>query len=261
MQTSTDAPGRSRTGARLQGKVALVSGAASGIGKAICQLFAQEGARVVCADVDLPGATETARSIGEAAAAVDCDVSAVGDAKRAVALAVERFGGLHVLVNNAAIFTPNATVENMDLAEWNRALAVNLTGAMLMSKYAVPAMRGRGGSIIHVASQLGHVGRAGRACYGMTKAALMHLATVMAVDHAADGIRVNSLSPGPIATDRVVRNYGGPEEHASRVAAMTLTGRAGRPEEIAQAALYLASDESSFMTGVDLLVDGGYTAR
>jgi NAD(P)-dependent dehydrogenase (short-subunit alcohol dehydrogenase family) len=254
MPTSTD-------GLRLAGKVALVSGAASGIGRSICRLFAQQGAKVVCADVDLPGAAETAKEFDDRAVAAACDVSIPENAERAVKLAVDRFGALHVLVNNAAIFTPHATVERMDLAEWNRALAVNLTGAMLMSRYAVPAMRRQGGSIIHIASQLGHVGREGRACYGMTKAGLIHLATVMAVDHAADGIRVNSLSPGPIATERVVQNYGGAQVHASRVGPMTLAGRAGTPEEIAHAALFLASDESSFVTGTDLLVDGGYIAR
>lgn len=254
MPTSTDS-------LRLAGKVALVSGAASGIGRSICRLFARQGAKVVCADVDLPGAAETARGFGDQVVQVACDVSVPENAKRAVDLAVDLFGALHVLVNNAAVFSPHSTVEKMDLAEWNLALAINLTGAMLMSKYAVPAMRGRGGSIIHVASQLGHVGREGRACYGMTKAGLMHLATMMAVDHAADGIRVNSLSPGPIATDRVVQNYGGAEAHARRVGPMTLAGRAGTTEEIACAALFLASDESSFVTGTDLLVDGGYIAR
>jgi NAD(P)-dependent dehydrogenase (short-subunit alcohol dehydrogenase family) len=259
MQTSTERAGTVR--GRLVGKAALVSGAASGIGRAMCQLFAEEGARVVCADVDRTGAEETARNIGPAAAAAKCDVSVPEDARQAVAIALERFGGLQVLVNNAAVFSPHSSVDAMNLDEWNRALAVNLTGAMLMSKYAVPVMRRSGGSIVHVASQLGHVGRAGRACYGMTKAGLIHLATAMAVDHAGDGIRVNSLSPGPVSTERVVRDYGGPDEHASRVGPMTLIGRAGTVEEIARAALFLASDESSFMTGVDLLVDGGYTAR
>ena len=246
---------------RLSGKVALVSGAASGIGRAICSLFAQEGARVVCADVDEPGAAATAKAIGVRALAIRCDVAVPEDAAAAVQAALGQFGSLHVLVNNAAVFSPHATVEHLDIGEWNRALAVNLTGAMLMSKYAIPAMRGHGGSIIHVASQLGHVGREGRACYGMTKAGLIHLATVMAVDHAAHGIRVNSLSPGPIATDRVVQNYGGPQMHANRVGPMTVMGRPGQPDEIARAALFLASDDSSFMTGTDMLVDGGYTAR
>jgi len=246
---------------RLHGKVALVSGAAGDIGRVICETFCRAGAKVVCADVDMEGAGETARGLGDAALPVACDVSSESQAQAAISLAVEHFGGLNVLVNNAAVFAPHATVEHMNLSEWERALAVNLTGAMLMSRHAIPAMRKTGGSIIHVASQLGHVGRAGRACYGMTKAALIHLATVMAVDHAQDGIRVNSLSPGPIATDRVVRNYGGPLAHGNAVGPMTLLGRAGTAKEIAAAALFLASDEASFVTGVDLLVDGGYTAR
>ncbi len=246
---------------RLAGRTALVTGAGAGIGRAICMLFALEGARVVCADIDAVAAAQTAKACGDGAMSIRCDVASADDARRAVDFAVTTFGGLQVLVNNAAVFSPTARVDRLDLAEWNRALAVNLTGAMLLSRFAVPAMRGKGGSIIHMASQLGHVGREGRACYSMTKAALIHLATAMAVDHSADGIRVNSLSPGPIATERVVANYGGSEAHASRVGSMTLAGRAGRPEEIAQAALFLASDESSFMTGADLLVDGGYIAR
>jgi NAD(P)-dependent dehydrogenase (short-subunit alcohol dehydrogenase family) len=245
---------------RLSGKVAVVTGAAAGIGRSICQRFAAEGARVVCADVDEEGARATMRSIGEMAVAVSCDVADPAAAERTIRAAVEHFGALHVLVNNAAVFVPESTVESVTVEDWNRNLAVNLTGPMLMSKYAVPAMRRNGGSIIHMASQLGHAARAGRASYCMAKAGLIQLAKAMAIDHAADGIRVNTLSPGPVGTDRVVANYGGANAHAARVGPLIVLGRPGRPDEIARAAVFLACDDSSFVTGTDLLVDGGYTA-
>lgn len=245
---------------RLSGKVAVVTGAAAGIGRSICQRFAAEGAWVLCADMDEEGARETMRSIGDRALAVGCDVADPAAAERTISAALDRFGALHVLVNNAAVFVPESTVESVTVEDWNRNVAVNLTGAMLMSKYAVPAMRRNGGSIIHMASQLGHVARAGRASYCMAKAGLIQLAKAMAIDHAADGIRVNTLSPGPVGTDRVVGNYGGAQAHAARVGPLVVLGRPGRPDEIARAAVFLASDDSSFVTGTDLLVDGGYTA-
>jgi NAD(P)-dependent dehydrogenase (short-subunit alcohol dehydrogenase family) len=250
-------------GGRLAGKVAIVTGAGGGIGAAVARRFAAEGARVVVADVDAARAETVAAGIGGATAlALACDVADPARAEAAAAAAVDRFGGLHVLVNNAAAFTADATAETIALAEWDRTLAVNLTGPMLMSRAAIPRMRATGGgSIVHMASQLGHVGRAGRFWYCTAKAALVHMARCMAIDHAADGIRVNSLSPGPIATERTVGRIGGPEKALAFYGPLTLLGRQGTPEEIADAALFLASDESRFMTGADLLVDGGYNAR
>lgn len=249
-------------GGRLSGKAAIVTGAGGGIGAAVCRRFAAEGARVAVADIDPARAEAVATSIGEAALAVACDVADPEQAEAATAEAVARFGGLHVLVNNAAAFTTDATAETIALAEWDRALAVNLTGPMLMSRAAIPRLRAAGGgSIVHVASQLAHVGRAGRFWYCTAKAALVHMARCMAIDHAPDGIRVNSLSPGPIATDRTVGRIGGAERALAFYGPLTLVGRQGTVEEIATAALFLASDESSYMTGADLLVDGGYNAR
>lgn len=258
-------------GNRLAGKVALVTGAGGGIGAAICRRFAEEGAEVVVTDIDAARAAAVAAGIGGASLSLGCDVADPAQAEAAVAAAVARFGALHVLVNNAAAFTADATAETIPLEAWERTLAVNVTGPMLMSRFAIPAMRaaraeggakGRGGgSIIHMASQLGHVGREGRFWYCTAKAALVHMARCMAIDHAADGIRVNSLSPGPIATERTVARIGGPEAGLAFYGPLTLLGRQGRPEEIADAALFLASDESRYMTGADLLVDGGYNAR
>jgi NAD(P)-dependent dehydrogenase (short-subunit alcohol dehydrogenase family) len=247
---------------RLAGRVALVTGAGGGIGRAICRRFAEEGASVACADIDLGRAEETALEIGGAALALACDVADPEQADAAVAVTAERFGALHVLVNNAAAFIADATAETIPLRDWDRTLAVNLTGPMLMSRAAIPRMRAAGGgSIIHMASQLGHVGRAGRFWYGTAKAALIHMARGMAIDHAGDGIRVNSLSPGPIATARTIGRIGGPTAAQAFYGPLTLLGRQGTPAEVADAALFLAGDESRYMTGADLLVDGGYNAR
>jgi NAD(P)-dependent dehydrogenase (short-subunit alcohol dehydrogenase family) len=247
---------------RLDGKVAIVTGAGGGIGAAICREFVAQGARVVCADLDEARAAATAGPLGEAAVALRCDVAHEEDAMAATRLALDRFGALHVLVNNAATFIPNTTVEAITLEDWNRTFAVNVTGAMLMSKHSIPAMRAAGGgSIIHMASQFGHVGVANRAWYGVAKAALIQLARCMAIDHAPDRIRVNSLSPGPIMTERILRRVGGEEAARAFYTPLLLSHRLGRAEDIAHAAVYLASDESEYATGSDFLVDGGYTAR
>jgi NAD(P)-dependent dehydrogenase (short-subunit alcohol dehydrogenase family) len=248
----------------LQDRTWVVTGSASGIGRAIAERFAAAGAALVCADRDLDGAERTARGIvdaGGAACAVHCDVSVDADAARTVAEALARFGALHGLVNCAAVWIADGTVVDIPQADWNRSMAVNLNGAFLMSKHAIPPMiAAGGGSIVHVASQLGHTGKAGRAWYCAAKAALIQIAKVMAIDHAADNIRVNALSPGPVATQRNIDRYGGVEAAQRASGGLTLFDRLGRPEEIADAALFLASDASSFMTGADLLVDGGYTA-
>jgi NAD(P)-dependent dehydrogenase (short-subunit alcohol dehydrogenase family) len=153
-----------------------------------------------------------------------------------------------------------ASVLDLDLAAWNKVFATNLGGAFLMSKWAIPHMvKAGGGSIIHIASQLGTVGAAGRVAYCSTKGALITMAKAMAVDHAAQGIRVNTLSPGGVETDRMKR-FGSMEEARRVLGGKHVMQRLGLPDEIAQAALFLASDASSFMTGSNLLVDGGYNA-
>lgn len=252
------------TGGKLIGRTALITGGGGEIASAIARRFAGEGAEVVVGDIRLEAAEATARQIQESggkAAAIALDVSDESACRAAVEATVERFGKLTTLVNVAAAVTPDGTVETLTLDDWNKAIAVNLTGPFLMSKYAVPRMReAGGGSIVNIASQLGQIGVPRRAPYSTTKAALIRLTTCLACDHADDGIRVNSLSPGAIDTARSLRRFG-TREVANKVRGpLYLLKRTGTVDEIASGAVFLASDESSFMTGADLLIDGGYLA-
>ena len=173
---------------------------------------------------------------------------------------VESFGRLTTLVCNAATFTDLAPIDELEEEEWRRALDVNLTGVFLTAKMGVPHLRAHGGSIILIASQMGRVATPGQSAYCATKGALLQLAKVMALDLAPDGIRVNTLSPGAVATERLARRFGSMEAAEREMAPKHPINRLGRPEEVASAAVFLASDESSFMTGADLLIDGGYSA-
>jgi len=248
----------------LDKKVAIVVGAANGIGRATALAFAAAGASVACADVEAPGATAVAAELektGAPALPVHLDVTDGASCRGAVAAAVERFGGVDVLMYGAADSDRMATVLEMDEAAWERVIRINLTGAFLMTKAALPAMIARGGgSVILIASQLGRVASAGRPAYCATKGALIQLAKVLAVDHAAQRIRANTISPGAIETRRMLRRWKDMDEARRMMGPKHLLGRLGLPEEVARAAVFLASDASSFMTGSDLLVDGGYTA-
>jgi NAD(P)-dependent dehydrogenase (short-subunit alcohol dehydrogenase family) len=248
----------------LRGRVALVTGGGGEIGGAIARRFAAAGAAIAIADIHSDNATAVAGGItnaGGRAIAVAADVSAPADAERSVRRAVEEFGRLTTLVNVAAAVTPDGTVESLTLDDWNSTLAVNLTGVFLICKFAVPEIRkAGGGTIVNIASQLGQIGVAGRAPYSTSKAALIQLTKCLAVDHAGDGIRANSLSPGGIDTARILRRYESREAANRARGPAYLLGRPGRAEEIAAGALFLASEESSFMTGADLLLDGGYLA-
>jgi NAD(P)-dependent dehydrogenase (short-subunit alcohol dehydrogenase family) len=248
----------------LEKKTAIVVGAANGIGRATALAFAAAGARVACADVEDGGAKTTVAEIekgGAEALPVHLDVTDGASCRAAVASTVQRFGGLDVLLYGAADSDKKATVLEMDEAAWERVLRVNLTGAFLMVKAVIPAMIARGGgSVILIASQLGRVGSPGRPAYCATKGALIQLAKVLAIDHAAQGIRANTLSPGAIETRRMLQRWKTMEDARAVMAPKHLLGRLGQPEEIARAAVYLASDASAFMTGSDLLIDGGYTA-
>jgi NAD(P)-dependent dehydrogenase (short-subunit alcohol dehydrogenase family) len=248
----------------LTGKVALVSGAGGGIGRAIALAFAEEGAKVVSCDMDTASAEETARLVqtaGGSAVSHRCDVSSEAETETAAAVALEAFNRIDILVSGAAPYDPSGTVLETSLADWQRILAVNLTGSFLLSRAVLPSMiASGGGSMIFIASQLGRVGSAGRAAYCATKGALVQLAKVMAIDHAVQNIRVNTLSPGGVETQRTLHRYGSFEAARERLGSKHLLGRLGTPQEIAAAAVFLASDAASFVTGSDLLVDGGYTA-
>jgi NAD(P)-dependent dehydrogenase (short-subunit alcohol dehydrogenase family) len=249
----------------LQGKNAVVTGAGAGIGRAIALAFAQAGANVACIDLDGAAAEQTARAVvaasGQRTIAVSCDVGVETDVEAAAQKVLAEFPALHVLLNGAAGYDPNGTVLDLSLEAWNRVMAVNVGGAFLMSRAFLPAMiAAGGGSIIHIASQLGSVAGAGRAVYCTSKGALIQLARAMAVDHAAQNVRVNTLSPGAVETERLVKRFGDMEAARRIAGPKHLLGRLGQPDEIAAAAVFLASDASRFMTGADLLIDGGYNA-
>ena len=248
----------------LARKSAVVTGAGNGIGRAISLAFAEAGAAVACVDLDVKSADATATAItkkGGLALPLQCDVAIEADVERTAKMIVAEFVGVHILVNGAAGYDPNGTVLDLTLSEWNRVFAVNVGGAFLMSRAILPAMISEGGgSIIHIASQLGSVAAARRAAYCATKGALIQLAKAMATDHAPQNIRVNTLSPGAVETERLIKRFGDMDAARRIAGPKHLLQRLGQPDEIARAAVFLASNASSFMTGADLLVDGGYNA-
>jgi NAD(P)-dependent dehydrogenase (short-subunit alcohol dehydrogenase family) len=247
---------------RLAGQVALITGGGGEIGTAIALRLAAEGSAVVLGDLDGAKAEATAARVmaaGGQASAIALDVADPSSCEASVAFALSSFGKLTTLVNVAATVIPDGTVETLTLDLWNKALAVNLTGAFLMCKYAVPHLReAGGGSIINIASQLGHIGVQNRAPYCTTKAALIFLTKILAQDHAPDHIRANSISPGFILTERSSKRVGGKDKARLLNGPRHLLNRPGEPEEIAAGAAFLASADSSFVTGTDLLIDGGY---
>jgi NAD(P)-dependent dehydrogenase (short-subunit alcohol dehydrogenase family) len=248
----------------LTGKAALISGAGGGICRAIALAYARAGAAVACVDVDAASAAETARLVGEAGGRAwshPGDVASESVVNAIVAAAHQALGRLDILVSGAAPHDPSATIIETSLADWQRVIDINLTGSFLLSRAVLPLMiAGGGGSIIFIASQLGRVGSAGRAAYCATKGALIQFAKVIAIDHAAQNIRANTLSPGGVETQRTLNRYGSFATAKQQLGAKHLLGRLGRPDEIAGAAVFLGSDAASFVTGTDLLVDGGYTA-
>jgi NAD(P)-dependent dehydrogenase (short-subunit alcohol dehydrogenase family) len=247
---------------RLQGKVAVVTGPGAGNGRAIARAFAAEGANVVIGDLDEAAATETAKLIGDRALALRADVSRAADCKRLVEAAVERFGALQVLVNNAGIWR-SGTVEETSEEDWDALMAVNVKGVFLCSKFAVPAIAAAGGgSIIHLCSLAGITATAGSVLYTASKHAVVGMTKAMALDHARQGIRVNALCPGLIDTALAQAIYamagpGREEEMKGRYARATPLGRVGQPEDVAKIAVHLASDEAAWVTGMLYSVDGG----
>ena len=247
--------------ARLAGRTVLIVGAASGIGAAIAARALAEGARLVLADRDADAAHALAERFGEAALGVRCDVRRDASVRSTVAAAIDRFGRLDGVVQNAAAPSLDDTVVDLDPGQWHLELDVSLTGAFLLGRHAVPAMTGSGGSIVFITSQYGSVGTATSPAYCAAKGGMINLARAMAVDHAAHGIRVNSLSPGPVGTSRLLQRWPDLAAADAALGPATLLGRIARPAEIAAAAAFLLSDDASYITGTDLRVDGGFTAR
>jgi NAD(P)-dependent dehydrogenase (short-subunit alcohol dehydrogenase family) len=247
----------------LHGKVALVTGGASGIGRAAALLFAREGAAVAVVDRDEAGGQTVARVIARdgGRALFECaDVTRAADCQRVVERTARELGGLHIVFNNAGIIR-RATVLELSEADWDRVMSVNVKSVFLLSKYVVPLMRqAGGGSIINTASAWGLVGGPKAAVYCASKGAVVLLTKAMAIDHGGENIRVNCICPGdtdtPMLRDEALQ-LGEPSNRYLAQAAERPLQRVGRPEEIAQAALYLASDASSFVTGTSLVVDGG----
>ena len=241
---------------RLTGKVAIVTGGARGIGRATAELFAQEGATVWVADVSTPDPAFDHSSIR-----VLAHDTASEDAWQALVDAVvQRDGGIDILVNNAAIGGSALPLADERLADWNRAIEVNLTGVMLGMKAVLPSMRAkRAGSIINFSSIWGNAGVAALAAYHATKGAVRTLTKHAAVTYAPENVRVNSVHPGITATTPVLVDQ--PAEATAAIIAATPLGRMAQPIEIARAVLFLASDDASFVTGSELIVDGGYLAQ
>ena len=249
---------------RLAGKTALVTGAAGGIGAATARLFAREGARVAISDVDEARGSALARELGDALF-LRHDVTDEEAWRRVVAEVVAWGGGLHVLVNNAGVMPALTPLEDTALAEWRRVVAVNLDGVFLGVKCAIPVMKQRGGAIVNLSSIMGLVGAPIVGAYGASKGAVRMLTKSAAIEcaHLKYPIRVNSVHPGYIDTEMtaaVAAPLGG-ERALARFAEATPLRRLGRADDIAAAILYLASDEAAFVTGAELVVDGGYTAR
>ena len=250
---------------RLDKKVAVVTGAADGIGHAIAEAFAREGAHVFLSDINDDGGRSFAKALrgaGHAADYVRCDVAEDADIAKLIDAAVKQGGRLDVLVNNAAIAIGGMPVYEMTDAQWHRLIAVNLTSVFRGCKYALPYMIAqKRGSIINMASAQGHIGLDGWTAYAGAKGAVMAMTRQMAVEFGPHNIRVNSISPGTINTpmnEKVIADLG---EHVFRAwVKMHPIGRIGDPVEVAEAAIYLASDAAGFTTGIDLRVDGGLTA-
>jgi NAD(P)-dependent dehydrogenase (short-subunit alcohol dehydrogenase family) len=250
---------------RLEGKVALITGAGSGMGRAAAELFAGEGARVVVSDVNEKAGDEAVtavRAAGGQATFVRANVAEWDDCQAMVAAAMTTYGALHVLYNNAGVFpADDGGVLDTPQATWRKVMAVNLEGVWLGCKAGIPAMlESGGGAIVNVASFVALMGAAtAQIAYTSSKGGVLAMTREIAVEYARQGIRANALCPGPIQTPLLEELLSDPERRARRMVHIPM-GRLGRAEELAKAALFLASDDASFMTGASLVVDGGITA-
>ncbi len=248
---------------RLTGKVALITGASSGLGRVGAERFAQEGAQIVIADInDGDEAVEAIAAAGGEATFVRCDVTDEESVESAVAHAVETFGGLHVLYNNAGVMLGDDDgPTNTSIATYNLTMDINVKGVLLGCRYAIPAMlESGGGSIVNVASFVAHMGAATpQIAYTASKGAVLAMTREIATIYARQGIRANALCPGPIMTPLLAKFLSDDDKRNRRLVHIPM-GRFGEPIEIANGALFLASDESSWMTGQSLIIDGGITS-
>jgi NAD(P)-dependent dehydrogenase (short-subunit alcohol dehydrogenase family) len=247
---------------RLRGRVFLLTGAASGIGAAIGQRLTAEGGRVLLVDLRAEALDAVADPLSPAGIAHPADVTDPDAMAAAVETACARFGRLDGVVHAAAAPSADGSVVDLPLAQWRRELDVSLTGAFLACQHAIPAMRRvGGGAIVFVSSIFGSVATDRAVAYCAAKAGLSNLARAIAIDHGAEGIRANCVSPGPVASDGVLQRWSSLAAAEAGLGERTLLGRIAQTGEIATAVAFLLSDEAGFMTGTDLHVDGGYAAR
>lgn len=245
------------------GKVAFVTGAASGIGRATAVVFANEGARVAVADISDEGSRETARLIeeeGGQALAVKCDVTRSDDVKAALDKTIETFGRLDFAFNNAGVEQKNLTVVEIEEKEWDRLVDTNMRGVFLCMKYEIPLiLKQGGGAIVNTSSGAGVIGIKGGSAYAATKHGVIGLTKSAALDYAAQNIRIDVVAPGYIATPMMDRFTGGTPEGRAKVIAEEPVGRMGKPEEIAAAVVWLCSEAAAFVVGHAMVIDGGQT--
>lgn len=247
----------------LQNKIAIVTGGGSGIGRAICLLYASEGAKIVVSDVDEKGGEKSVAQIkakGGVAIFVKADTSKPEDSRKVVEQAVEKFGGLHIAVNNAGIGGPLSPVGEYPVEGWDKVISINLSGVFYGLRYQIPAiLAAGGGSIVNIASILGKVGTKGSAAYVAAKHGVIGLTEASALEYADQKIRINSIGPGYILTPLLTKSLN--DAAMKALVGLHPMGRLGTAEEVAELALWLNSDKASFVTGAYYNVDGGYLAQ